>query len=518
VTALVTTFGIRVPADKDSRYKRLKVLLDQAVINKGVHSWFDAVRDTGNKAVHEGFAAQRDALWLVRTRYDLGAWFHRTVTQSREAPPFVPPQPPQPAAPPRDQADAVALAELNDQLGSYRAELVEMRLRLDEQASRATAEAQARREAEIEILAAVRGQGDLHRLVSELTTRFDELSRDLTQRAEAPPRLNAARRDALVEQAQIASRPPLSEVQVRRVIDRILAQAGWVVQDVATTNLRVATEVAVREVTMAHGRADYLLYVDGALVGVIEAKREGFSLIGAERQSDRYAVGLTAEQQVAAWRTPLPFRHESTGVETRFTNSLDPIPCSRRVFAFHQPTTIARWMREAEAEPAGADAVEPRPTCCSSTSGASGWTSHQRRNSGSTTSGPASTSRSGNASFAREHLQDFIDCYLPGKPRDERTETERFKVFEYDELVARDKANLDITWLRDPDAEDSDNLPPPEVIAQEIVDDLQAAINEFAAIADALEAAKAARQKGATCRRARRRCAHAAEAAGRKPA
>jgi len=100
--------------------------------------------------------------------------------------------------------------------------------------------------------------------------------------------------------------------------------------------------------------------------------------------------------------------------------------------------------------------------------------------------------------LAREHLQDFIDCYLPGKPRDERTETERFTVFDYKELVARDKANLDITWLRDPDAEDSDNLQPPEVIAQEIVEDLQAALNEFAAVTEALEAAKSARQEGTT--------------------
>jgi type I restriction enzyme R subunit len=351
VSALVTTFGIRIPAGKDSQYKRLKVLLDQGVINKRVHSWFDAVRDTGNKAVHEGFAAQRDALTLVRTCYDLGAWFHRTVTQSRDAPPFVPPQPGRPASPPRDQADAVALNELNGQLGTYHAELVEMRLRLDEQASRAAAEAQAQRAAQAEILAAIRGQGDLHRLVSELSTKVEELSRDLTQRAEAPPPLDAVRRDALVAQAQIASRPPLSEVQVRRVIDRMLAQAGWMVQDVATTNLQVATGVAVREVSMARGRADYLLYVDGALVGVIEAKRDGVSLIGAEQQSDRYAAGLTAGQQLAAWRTPLPFRYESTGVETRFTNGLDPVPRSRRVFAFHRPATIARWMREADANP-----------------------------------------------------------------------------------------------------------------------------------------------------------------------
>ncbi|MGH3932834.1 MAG: HsdM family class I SAM-dependent methyltransferase, partial [Pseudonocardiaceae bacterium] len=98
--------------------------------------------------------------------------------------------------------------------------------------------------------------------------------------------------------------------------------------------------------------------------------------------------------------------------------------------------------------------------------------------------------------LARGHLQDFIDRYLPGQPREKREETERFKAFDYEELIARDKANLDITWLRDPDAEDSDNLPPPEVIAQEIVDDLQAALNEFAAVAEALEAAKAARQEG----------------------
>ncbi|MEU8069944.1 class I SAM-dependent DNA methyltransferase [Micromonospora sp. NPDC049151] len=86
----------------------------------------------------------------------------------------------------------------------------------------------------------------------------------------------------------------------------------------------------------------------------------------------------------------------------------------------------------------------------------------------------------------REHLQDFVDCYLPGKDRAERVETERFRAFSYDELIARDKVNLDITWLKDASLEDADSLLPPEVIAQEIVDDLQAALAEFAAIAEAL--------------------------------
>jgi type I restriction enzyme M protein len=94
----------------------------------------------------------------------------------------------------------------------------------------------------------------------------------------------------------------------------------------------------------------------------------------------------------------------------------------------------------------------------------------------------------------RQHLDEFVDCYLPGKDRSERVETERFKAFSYDDLVARDKANLDITWLRDESLEDMDNLPTPEVIAREIVEDLTAALAEFEAVAVALENGSAGRR------------------------
>jgi len=67
-----------------------------------------------------------------------------------------------------------------------------------------------------------------------------------------------------------------------------------------------------------------------------------------------------------------------------------------------------------------------------------------------------------------------------------RVESERFRPFSYDELLARDKVSLDITWLRDDSLEDVDNLPPPEVIAHEIVEDLEAALAEFAQIAESL--------------------------------
>jgi type I restriction enzyme M protein len=82
----------------------------------------------------------------------------------------------------------------------------------------------------------------------------------------------------------------------------------------------------------------------------------------------------------------------------------------------------------------------------------------------------------------RSDLDDFVASYNPDN-RHDRTESERFKAFSYDELIKRDKTSLDISWLRDESLEDSDNLPDPAVLAAEIVEDLQAALDQFAQIA-----------------------------------
>jgi type I restriction enzyme M protein len=86
----------------------------------------------------------------------------------------------------------------------------------------------------------------------------------------------------------------------------------------------------------------------------------------------------------------------------------------------------------------------------------------------------------------REHLDEFVTEFKPGR-RGERVASERWKAFSHDELMARDKANLDLTWLRDESLEDLDNLPSPDVIAREIVEDLTAALAEFTAVAESLE-------------------------------
>ncbi len=82
----------------------------------------------------------------------------------------------------------------------------------------------------------------------------------------------------------------------------------------------------------------------------------------------------------------------------------------------------------------------------------------------------------------RSDLNDFVGGYN-AENRHARKETDRFHVFDYDHLIKRDKVSLDIFWLKDESLEDSANLPDPDVIAAEIVEDLQAALDQFAQIA-----------------------------------
>jgi type I restriction enzyme M protein len=91
--------------------------------------------------------------------------------------------------------------------------------------------------------------------------------------------------------------------------------------------------------------------------------------------------------------------------------------------------------------------------------------------------------------LAYANLKDFIKCYNPAD-RHKRKETwsakspeGRWRKYSHEEIMARDKASLDIFWLKDDSLEDSANLPEPGIIAAEIVEDLEAALAQFRAIA-----------------------------------
>ena len=143
---------------------------------------------------------------------------------------------------------------------------------------------------------------------------------------------------------------PTPEEKARQKIDVMLVNAGWVVQDYGQANIHAGRGVVLRNfpLTSGHGFADYLLYIDGKAAGIVEAKKEGVTLTGVEVQAAKYSKGLP--QDLPAITRPLPFLYQSTGVETRFTNGLDPQPRSRPVFSFHRPETLAAFIpRHSEA-------------------------------------------------------------------------------------------------------------------------------------------------------------------------
>jgi type I restriction enzyme, R subunit len=148
------------------------------------------------------------------------------------------------------------------------------------------------------------------------------------------------------------------EQKARVSIDALLQQAGWHVCNVGDANIHASTGVAVREFPLntGFGFADYLLYVNGKACGVIEAKKQGATLTGVELQSGRYAQGLPSS--LPAWRRPLPFVWESTGIETHFTNGLDPEPRARAVFAFFRPELLVQWLAYLPNPASGAAAQE----------------------------------------------------------------------------------------------------------------------------------------------------------------
>lgn len=113
-----------------------------------------------------------------------------------------------------------------------------------------------------------------------------------------------------------------AEQRARVLIDRQLDDAGWSVQDKKALNLFASEGVACREVVMkqGHGRADYLLYVDKQVVGVVEAKPAGTTLSGVEWQSAMYASGLPAEARLRAVTVD-----EASAIRLRGQRDRDPL-------------------------------------------------------------------------------------------------------------------------------------------------------------------------------------------------
>jgi len=94
--------------------------------------------------------------------------------------------------------------------------------------------------------------------------------------------------------------------------------------------------------------------------------------------------------------------------------------------------------------------------------------------------------------LTRADLDEFVACYNPSNRHERRSiwseenQQGRWREFSYEELTARDKTNLDIFWLRDESVEDSANLPDPDTLAREIMQELESALEQFKGLVDEL--------------------------------
>ena len=137
------------------------------------------------------------------------------------------------------------------------------------------------------------------------------------------------------------------EAKARINIDKMLTDAGYVLQDMKEFNRAASLGVAVREYPTNSGPVDYLLFIDGKPVGVVEAKVEdkGFSLTGVAEQSKRYAEsGLKYHQGLPDIR----FTYETTGIKTNFCDYADAKSRSREVFSFHSPEELLKLLNDTD--------------------------------------------------------------------------------------------------------------------------------------------------------------------------
>ncbi len=187
--------------------------------------------------------------------------------------------------------------------------------------------------------------------VAALEEDLPRLRREFDLRV-SPVALAVAEREQLIVSARDAAYEPLRESDIAAEVQRRLAKAGWDVLGAGEeTQLNRSLGCVLVKPRLAGGlRADMLLTVGGQVVGIVECKRDGTDLTDAMEQAGALAKAPAGALPWPVWRSPLPYRYVSDGRRLLFCDANDPEPHARLVSGFHQPRTLARWQREAEAD------------------------------------------------------------------------------------------------------------------------------------------------------------------------
>ncbi len=266
-------------ADHDERQiDLLRRLQDQGVVPREVAALFHEVRTVGNRANHQLLGSHKDALLALRVSWQLSVWFHRTFKDAAfKSGPFQPP------ASPLDES-----AELRAELDLMRSELNAYRDRHDEK-TRALEQLQShatKAEDDRAFWEAMAAEAEAEK--ADLKKRLQILQ---DRAAATAPKAIA---DIVSAAHSAASHIQLSEADTRKLIDKQLAMAGWMVDSERLTYARGARPAANRNQAIAEwptasGPADYVLFIGLSPVATVEAKRKHIDVSGALQQAKRYS-------------------------------------------------------------------------------------------------------------------------------------------------------------------------------------------------------------------------------------
>lgn len=134
--------------------------------------------------------------------------------------------------------------------------------------------------------------------------------------------------------------------KTHQAVESLLKAADWSIQDHTEIDFKKSLGVAVRDFPLAraYGKVDYLLFLEGRAVGVIEFKTEDRPLDGIPIDSEKYSRGLPFTLRL--FTRPLPFLYQSSGFKTCFTNVFDPLPKPRNLTGFYRPETLSLWIED----------------------------------------------------------------------------------------------------------------------------------------------------------------------------
>lgn len=135
-------------------------------------------------------------------------------------------------------------------------------------------------------------------------------------------------------------------------VESLLKLANWSIQDHTKAALKESLGVAVRDYPLArdYGKIDYLLFLEGKAVGLIELQNTTQTentppkLLGLATDAPKYSRGLPFTLRL--FTRPLPFLYQSHGSANSFTNIFDPHPKPRHLIGFHRPETLRGWLED----------------------------------------------------------------------------------------------------------------------------------------------------------------------------